>query len=330
MGDIHFTIHRGVIFLLLFLGVCKSNSDTKPGNAEVSISEKTQKSKISGEGAHSTISNSCITKGGKAVDSGLKVWCWEDIILPEYSGSTGVSFSQKEFYINSECSTKQVTNDGNRLRFFIDPFHPEKGDWCDQEFNMRAEISTAPWPVRHKLGTEEWFGWNYRFEENYIIDKVNSWLFFQIHHGVKGSPPFELLVSHEGQYKAKAGEIVVQNNANYPDNILTGIIPKAGEGIDVVVHIVYGDEVFGKLEVWINGSQIVSKSVRTVYEHSPWGGNAKWGIYKWPWREESGIQKSLQQGIQNMETTMGTLRMLTKTPDDPDYGKDAYFLVAPR
>ena len=274
----------------------------------------------------------CSVGGGRADDTGHKVWCWGDISIPDYSGSKGVGFSNKELYVDSECYEKQVTVDGNRLRFRVDPTDPNVGNWCTEDFNMRAEIRTAPWDVRHPGGTEEWFGWSYTFGDGYVIDKNNQWLFFQVHNGVRGlSPHVELMVVKDGQFNGhNAGEIFVVNNATGGSKYNpTGITPRAGIKLDIVVHAIWGEGSKGKFQVWINGNKVHDKQESTIYASEPWAGNAKWGIYKWPWRKEDGVVKSQQQGITHLETYMGTLRMITRRPGDADYGNDAYSLVAP-
>ena len=81
------------------------------------------------------------------------------------------------------------------------------------------------------------------------------------------------------------------------------------------------------LQVWIDDVSVYDKQVSTVYPGSPWGGNAKWGIYHHRWRNGPDVQNSLDQGITHIETFMGPLRMITRYPGDPDYGKDSYDLV---
>jgi len=273
----------------------------------------------------------CSVGGGKAGETGLKIWCWENIDLPVYSGSKGPAFNNGELTIDSECNEQQVTKVGNRLKFRVNPTTPEAGSWCEEEFNMRAEVRTSPWQVNHPSGTEEWFGWSYTLGNDYIIDKHNQWLFWQVHHGVVGdSPHTEIMVIKDGQFSGhSAGEIYVSNGADSPHYIPTGITPKAGDKLDIVVHAVWDTGSNGLLQVWINGQNVYDGQVATVYSSSPWGGNAKWGIYKWPWRNESGVQKSLEQGITHLETYMGTLRQITRRPGDPDYLKDSYSMVAP-
>lgn len=269
----------------------------------------------------------CVTNGGKAGDTGLKTWCWENVTLPQYSGSKGVTFSNGELVIDSECDEQQITKAGNQLKFHLNPTTPEVGNWCSRDYNMRAEIRTAPWNIRHPKGTEEWFGWSYTFGNDYVVDQNNQWLFWQVHHGVVGdSPQTELMIIKDGQFNGhNAGELYVVNNVTDGEKYNpTGIKPTAGQKLDIVVHVVWDDASNGMLQVWINGQSVYDKQVATVYSSSPWGGNAKWGIYKWPWAEESGVQASEEQGIMHLETFMGNLRIITRRPGDPDYGKDSY------
>lgn len=278
----------------------------------------------------------CNVGGGMANDSGEKIWCWGGITIPEYSGKTGVVFNNDELAIDSECYEKQVTKDGNRLKFRLNPTGPEVGSWCPDDFNKRAEIRTAPWNVRNPIGTEEWFGWSYTFGNDYEIDLSNQWKFFQVHPGPKGlSQQISLEIIHDEQFKDhSAGEVYVVNaghgtEGRSTDFSPTGFTPRAGQTLDIVVHAIWGDYSNGLLQVWIDGNKVYDKQVATILAGYPWGGNAKWGIYKWPWRDAENVQASLAQGLTQMETFMGPLRMITRKPGDPDYGRDSYSMVAP-
>lgn len=271
----------------------------------------------------------CETNGGKAGETGLKTWCWGEVQLPAYTGKTS-TFSNGQLGIDSECNENQITNVGNELRFFVNPNTPSQV-WCNNDFNMRAELMTRPWQVNNPKGTEEWIGWSYRFGDDYKPDNQNPWLFFQMHQGVSGSPPVELAVVPSRLYGAQDGEVVVINHANKTetDRTRTGVITEAGSKLNIVVHVIHDLGSNGLLQVWINGNKVYDKRVGTIYSASPWGGNSKFGIYKWPWRESSGVQKSLQQGIEHVETFMGPLRIITRHPGDTQHGKDSYSEVSP-
>ncbi len=273
----------------------------------------------------------CVTTGGKADETGFKSWCWQDINLP--SGAPGDdNFSNSDLVISNECNPGQVTKEGNRLKFSLNPTSPEPQNWCSNNYNMRAEIRTAPWKVNHPIGTEEWFGWSYTFGDNYKIDKINPWIFFQIHEGTTGKTPMLALwcTSENGAGGVNAGEIIVSNTTGGQLYSTTGVRPQAGQTIDIVVRVIYGDDSNGLIQIWIDGNKVHDVNRRTVHRFNPVGGNAKFGIYKWPWRQASGVQSSAQQGINSLETYMGPLRIITRKPSDPDYKKDAYQDVAPR
>ena len=274
----------------------------------------------------------CKTRGGFANDTGLKVWCWDGLKIPKYSGQQGVAFSEGQLKVDSECDEKQVIIVGDHLTFSVDPTNAIDDDWCSKAFNMRAEIRTVPWHINHKKGTEEWFGWSYTFDEDYIIDRATPWLFFQVHPGIRDvSPHTALWVIKENQFEGhNAGEIFVVNTANDKEYNPTGMLPKAGETINLVVHAIWGDKSNGLLQVWINGISVYDRQVATIFKKYPWGGNAKWGIYKWRWANAKDVQKSLQKGVNNLRTSMGSLRIITRMPNDPEYGKSAYSSVEPQ
>ncbi|OWW27024.1 hypothetical protein B4Q04_04925 [Zobellia sp. OII3] len=273
----------------------------------------------------------CSVRGGFANDSGEKIWCWSNIDIPSYSGSKGAAFSNGELHIDSECYERQVTKSGNRIKFKVDPTVPDTEDWCSRDFNLRAEIRTGPWDVRHESGTEEWFGWSYTFGDNYIIDENSQWKFFQVHNGIVGkAPQIGLEIIHGGQFIGhEAGEIYVTNAAGGEKFNPTGIVPRAGQTIDVVVHAIWGNSSNGLLQVWIDGKKVYDRQVSTMLSGYPWGGNAKWGIYKWPWANSENVEASKNQGIGYLETYMSDLRIITRKPGDLNYGADSYSRVAP-
>lgn len=274
---------------------------------------------------------SCSTSGGFANVTGLKYWCWEDAVIPDYTEKKGVAFSDGYLHVDSECYEKQVVIENDKIKFNINPSYPLPDSWCSRDYNMRAEIRTSPWDVRHELGTEEWFGWSYTFGDNYIIDQNNQWKFFQVHNGVTGqSPQIGLEVIHANQFNGhKAGEIYVTVAGDTDNYTPTGVIPTAGRTLDIVVQVIYGDTQNGMLKVWIDHNLVYNEHVSTFIHGYPWGGNAKWGIYKWPWAKADAVVKSKEQGIESLETYMGSLRIVTRKPGDSNYKKDAYEIVRP-
>jgi len=275
---------------------------------------------------------SCVTDADYADASGLKVWCWNDLTLP-----TGItdSFTDGTLALNVECDMNDVYISDGRLHFDIDPVNPVAT--CGAEiYNKRAEIRTMPWPVKNPLGTEEWIGFNYKFEDDYVIDSTNEFLFYQHHQGVTGSPPWDLSVFKAGQISGNpAGEIFVVNHSNdnaptYYDRTATGIVPQPGQSIDVVIHVVHNTGTSGLLQIWIDGVSVYNKqTVTTVWNDKAWGGNAKVGLYMYSWTNETAITASENAGVTSIHTSMGALRIITRLPSDPDYLQDDYVTVFP-
>jgi len=276
----------------------------------------------------------CSTNGGEANESGLKTWCWSDITLPTYSGTKGVSFSNGELVIDSECNVNALSIDNGQLHFFVDPINPPVDkSWCSRDYNMRAEVRTRPWDVRNPLGTEEWFGWSYTFGDDYIIDQNNQWKCFQVYPGPEGlSTNIALEIIHGDQFNGhQAGELyITRHSGSNVTYFPSGITPRAGDTLDIVVQVIWGDSSNGLYKVWINGGLLLNQQAATTHPNTPWGGNAKWGIYKRAWENVEQVQKSLNQGITHVNTSMGNLRMITRFPGDVNYGKNSYSEVVPR
>ncbi|QCX01656.1 hypothetical protein FGM00_16625 [Aggregatimonas sangjinii] len=274
----------------------------------------------------------CGSGGGKADEAKAKIWCWDTITIPEYTEAKGVLFSNDELKTNSECYEKQVSIAGDRLKFTVNPTTPTPESWCGRSYNMRAEVSTAPFRIQHPQGTEEWFGWTYEFGPAYIADARTPWIMFQCHNGLVGEKPLISLWVTSGDGQFNTGEITLVNAANssssnqyYP----TGVYPIAGQKLKIVAHVVWGDDTNGLVQIWIDDVKVHDVQSRTIQASAPYGGNAKWGIYKWKWANESSVVDSQEQGISVLETYMGTLRIVTRKPSDSQYGANAYTLVEP-
>ena len=98
----------------------------------------------------------------------------------------------------------------------------------------------------------------------------------------------------------------------------------------MVIHVVYGLESTGLLQVWLNGEMVYDRKVSTVFDGYEWGGNNKWGIYHHTFNgNPEAVQASLDIGAGKVELAMGTLRMLTRTPEHDEYQTNAYHFVKP-
>ena len=285
--------------------------------------------------ADAKLPEKCTTINGSAKQTGFKRWCWHGITLPNGFGN----FANGDLSVNAQCDPKGLAIVGDQMTFFLDPVNPPPPpSGCDESFNMRAEFALRPWPVKNPVDTEEWFGWRYTFAKDYKIDPLGGLVVFQVHDGVKGRSPqvsINLISANEHQSQkppGKTGEIYVSNHtlAGSERHTHTFLIPKAGDAFDIVVHTVWGGPATGRLQVWINGKSVRNEQKRTVYAGSEWGGNAKWGLYKHPWRDSVNVNASKAAGITHIAASMGTLRQITRAKGDPDYGKSAYDTVKPR
>ncbi|MGS0525490.1 PKD domain-containing protein [Zobellia nedashkovskayae] len=192
----------------------------------------------------------CSTGSGAADENGPKVWCWENISVPEDR-----FFSDHELFISSHCNPGMVTKSGNRLRFKVNPTTPSAPSDCG-DYNYRAEIREHPSDVNYPSGTEQWWGFDYKFENDYKVDQ-QPWIFWQT-HGSFSYPNFPMTnlqigPANYGGTGGSKGELYVQNNAITTGSskyASTGIVPRAGQTIKVVIHMVWGDENSGRYQVW--------------------------------------------------------------------------------
>ncbi len=304
------------------------NTSGNQDNTATSENEENEENKEEGDE-----SKVCVSAGGKANEVGLKTWCWGDVEIPSGAETGRESFSDSQLALNIECSANQVVESDGRIKFSLNPTSPSPADWCNNSFNMRAEIRTMPWKINHSPGTEEWFGFTYEFDEAYIPDPTGNWLFFQTHEGTAGKNPLiSLQINGIATSKFDTGELVVVNAADESSQLTvhsSNVLPKPGEKLNVVIHIVWGDDDQGLLQVWINGEKIVDDNTRTIFASTMIGGNAKFGIYKHKWRSESGVQNSVVHGISNLTTYMGPLRIITRKPSDSKYLENSFDLVSP-
>lgn len=261
--------------------------------------------------------------------SKLKEWFWSEIEIPSYSWQDGAKFG-KDLYIDIAFDPESIRKkNDHELSFLLDPLNVPAG--APSDFSYRSEIHTTPWPINHPTGTEQWIGWVYTFGDDYVIDPTSPITIFQNHPGVHGlSPQIEIeLAGLNNPSPAQGGEIQIVNEAA-EDRIVYPIKPMAGDQLEVVIHVIYGIGSEGLLQVWLNGTLYYNEKTSTVYADYPWGGNNKWGVYHHTFNDSaSDVESSLDIGAGSVELSMGTLRMLTRTPDDQEYSLSAYDMVRP-
>jgi len=260
----------------------------------------------------------------------LRVYKWSKIQPPVYDWKDGGAFAGNLF-VDVAFDPAGVTIKGEQIRFYVAPSYPPTPAGGGSPHNYRSEIHTMPWEIRHPLGTEQWMGWRYTFGENYVIDPTSPITIFQNHPGIRGeSPQFELeIAALDDPRPAIGGEIQIVNAAN-GDRIVTPVKPEAGETLDVVIHVVYGEGSKGAMQVWLNGELYYDEAVSTVYTPYPFGGNNKWGVYHHTFNDSpTDVEASIAAGSGIVELFMGPLRMITRSTDSPHYLKNAFDLVRP-
>ena len=271
----------------------------------------------------------CSTGSTSASEAGAKVWCWGDISIP----SDGF-FDDYKLYVSSHCSSNMVKSTNGRVQFRVNPTTPVVPESCGADYNYRAEIREHPSDIDYSIGTEQWWGFDYEFGNDYIADEL-PWSLWQTHgsFGMPSSPMTNIQLgptNYNGGLNP-VGELFVVNNTLPGGSKFTpvGIVPRAGQTFKIVIHLVWGDESNGLYEVWIDGKKVYAKQERTVYLEKPYGGYWKIGIYKWRWKDEENVAVSSQKGISEINTSIGTLRTIMRRPGDADYGDDSYTLVVP-
>jgi hypothetical protein len=263
--------------------------------------------------------------------SGLKCWNWNEIMIPVYTWPGGTAFGDGLF-VDTAFDPEGISIVGKQVRFYIDPLIPETPENAPSSYNYRSEIHTAPWPINHPLGTEQWIGWEYTFGDNYVIDTSSPITVFQNHPGINGlSPQIEIeIAALNDPAPAQGGEIQVVNAAS-SDRFVYPVKPMAGDKLEVVIHVIYGLGTDGLLQVWLNDHLFYNKKTATVYQDQPWGGNNKWGVYHHTFMNSTEhVSSSLNLGAGRVELFMSPLKLLTRTPDHAEYGIDAYDLVRPK
>lgn len=260
----------------------------------------------------------------------LSVYNWSKFPPPVYDWENGGWYAE-DLYIDVAFDPEGVKVVKDQIKFRVAPSYPKPPANAGSPHNFRSEIHTMPWEIRHPIGTEQWIGWRYTFGEDYVIDPTSPITIFQNHPGIRGeSPQIELEIAALNDPRpATGGEIQIINAAN-GERIVTTVKPKAGETLDIVVHVVYGEGEDGLLQIWLDNENFYSKQVSTVYSAYPFGGNNKWGVYHHTFNNSpDDVEASIAAGSGIVELFMHTLKIITRTAESPNYLKDDFETVRP-
>ena len=244
--------------------------------------------------------------------SNLQVWNWENYEVPENTWPKGTSFAKKSLMIDAHFSPGGVSRSGDKLRFYLNPLVPECPPGATYDFNMRSEIRTIPWQIQHPLGTEQWIGWRYIFGSNYRIDPTSPIIIYQNHPGIRGEGPmFNLEIAALNRPRPALGGEIQGVNRSADQRIVYPPRPRAGDTLDVVVHVVFDQGENGLLQVWLNDTLQFDHQGSTVLAQYPWGGNNKWGIYHHTHRYEKDVLSSRAAGVTDVEIIYGAPKITT-------------------
>lgn len=266
---------------------------------------------------------------------GFKIWSWKDLEAEINGTSRLASFNNSTLNKSVDYYAPSAYVKGKRLHFRLNPtIASPQGQ--THAYNFRSEIRSNPSGVDHAIGTEEWWGFDYRFEEGYIPDVV-PWIMFQTHgsFSVPSNPMTSIWVVEEGFNgdTGNEGEIYVTNaafNTASAKYTRTGVFSSEGKTLSVVIKIVWGDNTNGEYKVWINGVNVYDEQERTVFVEQPIGGYWKAGIYKWRWQIAANVVASAVLGIDNLHVSIGDMRQIMYLPNSTNKTGDEFHKVSPR
>jgi len=266
----------------------------------------------------------------------LKTWCWSGGLASDVNNAGPLdSFSNGQLAKSANYYGGSVFAQSGRLNFSLNPTSPSPPTGSKYNYNYRSEIRDSPSNVNHPAGTEQWWGFDYRFGNDYTAD-IMPWVLWQT-HGSFSSPssPMTSLQIGPANYagtSSSQGELFVANSALSTGNtkvIPTGIVPRAGQTLKIVVHVVWGDNNTGLYQVWVDGVQVYNEQERTIYVERQIGGYWKIGIYKWRWQQQSNVNASSALNIYELNTVIGALRVIKKSTTNPTYLANEYNTVEP-
>jgi hypothetical protein len=140
-----------------------------------------------------------------------------------------------------------------------------------------------------RLGSEVWWGWSiyipadWIFEEEYAPETL-----MQVSQTGR-SPAFSIGIDGEEFYTDTRYGYGDQGAATITTVVTSRTPVNRGAWTDWVVHARWSGENDGLLEIWKNGTKIVTRAGPNTY--SDWSSRPypKWGIYKWSWADEGSL-----------------------------------------
>ncbi len=198
--------------------------------------------------------------------------------------------------IEACCSWSQneVTDHARRglqgMRFEL------RDDDDDEAGSKRSEITQ--WPIRATttggLGDTRWFGMSFYLPADWETDVtqelIMQWQSVRDGCDSSGRSPMQgLYFDDDGTWfwsirsqSAKCG------TSNPPATKIDFGDIQIGEWVDLVMHIKWEHDSSGFTKVWKNGILIVDYTGPNMYNDDPGSIYLKYGVYKWPWKNNPG------------------------------------------
>jgi hypothetical protein len=198
----------------------------------------------------------------------------------DYESSNYAPWKFTQLGTKSKPSTLHARAGKQSMRFELNKTDPDQAASKRTEFNLAPETSN---PV------ERWYGISYYVDAPYPADPSCPEIWFQWHHNGDGPPPLALW-----SYGTTFG--INQRVSSTAKEVYTklGSIT-TGKWMDFVWHIKWSSGSDGLIEVWMNGTKLLTKLGANNWAGSAGKNYLKTGIYKWGWK--NGYKSTVTQRI---------------------------------
>jgi hypothetical protein len=285
-----------------------------------------------------------------ATTTGLQEYDWSRYAPPTTGVTDGQRFTNNLLRASVEQNPSGLTaiNYGGRtwLQIYVNPRLTPASTDPSYPYHFRSEFSEHPWELQLPLNTEEWLGWSYYFPADYkrpIFPMSVFQCYARNSAGADpGGPVLQFEFAGSGQtiaaqtgatYNCRGGEfqVIQQAHVNTTRRVVFNnsvpIRPQAGDRLDFVVQMIYGDATgsTATLRVWINGVKVWDvTNWRTVWiDKNPAvnykGPNFKIGLYCHSNRTLTDIQTSEAAGILYERILCSNVKRLRRFPGQVGY-----------
>jgi len=289
----------------------------------------------------------CVSKLLYSDQTGSGQMCWKDFAPVSNTGGTSVTIGNA-WRGSEEMGDGQMSLVGDELRIYVNPTIPNPvgipGHNGTDDGNKRTEIflqnSSGGFQANKVEGTEGWYGYTYRFGDNYVPDTTMDWVLMQIKGDDKDGfdePAITLQSVENGVAGSTGGDLYIVHPIS--DDVQTytrtplGVKPVAGQKLNLVFHFVHGKGTSGLIEVWVDGVKVVDlQNIPTMWDipSGDGAGTLKTGIYASSWASTTNINASAAAGVTELEVFIGPMKYEIRTIGQEGYGTNRYNFVKPK